>query len=82
MVTLGSRGALVVDKAGDRLVAAPRVTAVDTVGAGDCFTAWLSVGIAEGLLLNAAVERAVLAAAIAVTRPGAQAGMPYRSRKS
>ena len=64
--------------AGEQRIAAPVVTPVDTVGAGDCFTAWLSVGIAEGFSLQVAAERAVQAASLAVTRAGAQAGMPYR----
>ena len=52
--------------------------AVDTVGAGDCFTGWLAVGLAEGLSLDAAAARAILAASLQVTRPGAQAAMPKR----
>lgn len=75
VVTLGAKGAQII---GGPLIRAPKVRAVDTVGAGDCFTAWLAVGIAENLPLEQAVARACRAAAIAVTRPGAQAGMPWR----
>ena len=78
VITMGSRGVLAMDRTGGRIIPAPRVKPVDTVGAGDCFTAWLSVGIAEGLPLMAATERAVVAASIAVTRHGAQEGMPFR----
>jgi len=78
VVTLGSRGALVVDDSGERMIPAVKVKPVDTVGAGDCFTAWLAVGIAQKLPLDDAVRRAVRAAAICVTRPGAQPSMPYR----
>lgn len=78
VVTLGARGALVCTDEGEWIVRAPRVKPVDTVGAGDCCTAWLAVGIAEGLSIRTAAERAVRAAAIAVKRPGAQAGMPRR----
>lgn len=78
VVTLGSRGVLLAGEGGFREIPAPRVRPVDTVGAGDCFTAWLGVGIAEGLSLDEAAERAVRAASIAVTRRGAQAGMPHR----
>ncbi|MEI8063968.1 MAG: ribokinase [Verrucomicrobiota bacterium] len=74
VVTLGARGVLI----GKLRVPAPKVKPVDTVGAGDCFTAWLAVGIAEGLSLEDAARRAVRAASIAVTRSGAQPGMPYR----
>jgi len=77
-ITLGARGALVCDDAGFTQIPAPRVKPVDTVGAGDCFAAWLTVGIAEGMTLLQASTRAVRAASIAVTRPGAQAGMPRR----
>lgn len=77
-VTLGARGVLLCDGTGERFIRAPKVQAVDTVGAGDCFSAWLAVGIAEGLSMQTAVERAVRMASIAVTRSGAQAGMPWR----
>lgn len=79
VVTLGARGAWICTEDGEGLVRAPRVRPVDTVGAGDCFTAWLAVGMAEGMTIKAAVQRAVRAAALAVTRPGAQAGMPRRA---
>jgi ribokinase len=78
VVTLGAKGALLADASGVRHLKALKVKPVDTVGAGDCFTAWLAVGLAEGLLLDAAAQRAMKAASIAVTRPGAQPGMPYR----
>ena len=74
VVTLGSQGVRI----GKLRIPSPKVKPVDTVGAGDCFTAWLAVGIAEGLSLEDAARRAVRAASIAVTRPGAQPGMPYR----
>ena len=45
VVTLGAKGALVCDENGTHRIAAPRVRAVDTVGAGDCLTAWLTVGL-------------------------------------
>lgn len=78
VITLGKRGALLADPSGIRRLKAVRVKPVDTVGAGDCFTAWLAVGLAEGCDLDDAARRAMRAAAIAVTRPGAQAGMPGR----
>jgi ribokinase len=78
VLTLGARGAWVCGEQEEGLVRAPRVRPIDTVGAGDCFSAWLAMGIAEGMALRAAAERAVRAAALAVTRPGAQSGMPFR----
>jgi len=76
VITLGACGALVCDEAGVSRIAAPRVKPVDTVGAGDCFSAWLVVGVASGLSLREASLRAVRAASLAVTRAGAQSGMP------
>lgn len=79
VITLGARGALLADASGIRRLPAQHVRPVDTVGAGDCFTAWMAVGLAEGRDLDHAARLAIRAAAIAVTRPGAQAGMPYRN---
>lgn len=78
VITRGARGALLCDEAGVTRIPAPRVKAIDTVGAGDCFSAWLAVGIASGLPLREASLRAVRAASLSVTRAGAQAGMPKR----
>jgi ribokinase len=79
VVTLGARGVMFSHGETVEFVAAPKVQAVDTTGAGDCFVGWLGVGVAEGLSLRAATERACQAASIKVTRAGAQDGMPYRS---
>jgi ribokinase len=78
VITLGSKGAMLVDASGVRRFAAPKVKPVDTVGAGDCFTGWLASGIAESLTMEQAVERAVRAAGISITRAGAQDAMPRR----
>jgi ribokinase len=75
-ITMGSRGVLLRDETGVSRIPAPRVKPLDTVGAGDCFSGWLAVGIASGLSLKAACLRAVRAASLAVTRAGAQAAMP------
>jgi ribokinase len=78
VVTLGSQGARISE--GETIVSiqAPKVQAVDTTGAGDCFVGWLGVGLGEGLDLKQAAQRACQAAALAVMRPGAQTGMPFR----
>jgi ribokinase len=77
-LTLGARGALIAEGGGARRVPAPRVTPVDTVGAGDCFNGWLAARMAEGRSLGEAARQAVAAAALSVTRRGAQASMPQR----
>ena len=78
VVTLGAEGVMFSEGEIIESIAAPKVQAVDTTGAGDCFVGWLGVGIGEGLPLRESVQRACKAASIAVTRAGAQAGMPYR----
>jgi len=55
------------------------VKAVDTVGAGDCFNGAFAVGLLEGNDPWTAARFASAAAAISVTRPGAQASMPSRA---
>ena len=79
VISLGAKGALLCDEHGAERIDAPRVKAVDTVGAGDCLTAWIAVGLAEGLDLALATWQAVRAATVAVTREGAQRAMPTRA---
>ncbi len=55
------------------------VQAVDTVGAGDCFNGAFAVALLEGKDPWAAARFASAAAAISVTRKGAQASMPARN---
>ncbi len=76
VVTLGARGALLADSGFLEHVRAPEVMVRDTTGAGDTLTGVLAAGLAHGYELPAAVRRAVVAAALAVTREGARAGMP------
>jgi ribokinase len=82
VITLGARGALLVRPEGSQHFAAPKVKPRDTVGAGDCFTGWLATGMAEGLPIEKAIQRALRAASLSVTRPGAQSGMPFRREVS
>jgi len=76
IVTLGDRGALLVE--GDTALHVPAVAveAVDPTAAGDAFIAALAVGLLGGLPLDAAVRQANAVAALTVTRPGAQAAFP------
>jgi len=77
VVTLGSRGCLVVSEQ-SVFVPARQVEAVDAVGAGDAFNGSLAVALAEGNPLVKAAEWARDAAALSVSRPGAQTGLPFR----
>ena len=79
VLTLGSAGCLLVDDSGTVEVPAFRVEAVDTVGAGDAFNGCLAASLAEALTLSEAATRACAAAAIAVTKPGAQGALPSRA---
>jgi ribokinase len=78
VVTLGAEGCLVATGAETWMIAPPRVEALDTVGAGDAFSGALAVALAEGRPLVEAAAWASAAAALAVTRPGAQSALPYR----
>ena len=76
VLTMGGDGVLLVDETGGAYIPAVKVEAVDTTGAGDAFTGSMAVGLAEGLSLEEAVRRAVVVAAISVTRPGTQPSFP------
>ncbi len=78
VLTLGAKGALLVTPEGARLAPAPKVRAVDTTAAGDAFTGALGVALSSGASLSDAAHFACRAAAIAVTRLGAQCSMAAR----
>jgi ribokinase len=79
VVTMGRQGALLCDQNGFQLLPAPKVKAIDTTAAGDVFNGALAVALSEGKALEAAVAFACDAAAISVTRLGAQSSIPYRN---
>jgi ribokinase len=76
LVSLGASGARLVVDGQETLIPALRVDATDTVGAGDTLNGVLAAGLAAGLDLEAAARRAIVAASLSVTRPGARGGMP------
>jgi ribokinase len=78
IITLGADGALIADQHGTRRVSGFRVKAIDTTGAGDTFNGALAVFLAEGRVIDEAVRMANAAAAISVTRIGAQPSAPTR----
>jgi ribokinase len=78
VVTLGELGALVIEKGRSTHVPVVSVEAVDTTAAGDCFCAALADSLARGSALEDAARWGTRAAAIAITRKGAQASLPRR----
>ena len=76
IVKLGEQGCLIAQDGGSTLVQAPRVQAVDSTAAGDVFNAAVAVGLTNGLTLEPACRFAVQAAALSVTRFGAQPSAP------
>ena len=79
IITLGARGAYVSGGDFRALVPAFKVKAVDTTAAGDVFNGALAVALAEGRPLFEAVRFGQAAAAISVTRIGAQPSAPSRA---
>ncbi len=80
ILTRGKRGAAVLDGTSrPNLIPGYKVKAVDAVGAGDAFVGTFATFIAEGRPLEEALGLANAAAAISVTRKGAQPSMPTRS---
>ena len=78
VVTMGGRGAMIITEKEEKLIPAFKVKPVDTTGAGDAFNGALAVALAEGKSLKDAVLFANMVAAIKVTKPGAQEGLPWR----
>ena len=82
IITMGSQGALIAVLAEPEIVytqtKAFPVQAVDTTAAGDAFVGALAVALGEGSSLIEAAHFASAAAAISVTRLGAQPSLPYR----
>jgi ribokinase len=79
IITLGEMGAYIKSAYFTGLVPGIKVTPVDTTAAGDVFNGALAVALSEEKDLQEAVIFANKAAAISVTRMGAQASAPYRS---
>ena len=78
VVTLGSKGSLVLTGGKAEMIPSQKVKAVDATAAGDTFCGGLCVGLSEGLSLTDAARFATKAAAITVQRMGAQASIPTR----
>jgi len=79
ILTLGERGALLVDKDTVENIPAVKVNAGDPTGAGDAFIGSLAVYLGEGLSIRDAIRRANAVAALSVTRIGTQVSFPKRA---
>jgi ribokinase len=79
LLTMGAQGVLIAAPGHQRFIAAVKVDVVDTTAAGDTFVGAFTVGLARGLSVDAATVEAQYAAAVAVTRLGAQSSIPTRA---
>ncbi len=78
IITMGAAGAYLLSDHISSMIHVVPVKALDTTAAGDVFNGALAVAICEGRDLKDAVSFANKAAAISVTRMGAQSSAPYR----
>jgi ribokinase len=79
VVTNGGDATLLVTKGEKASIPPPRVTPVDTVGAGDTFAGAFAVFLCESRPLEESVQLANIAGALATLKPGAQASIPSRA---
>ena len=75
VATIGSKGAIHVDRSGSTSYPSLLVDAVDTTGAGDAFNAGLAVGLSRGLELAEAIQLGCHAGAYCVTQLGVLDGL-------
>ncbi|EGQ5286678.1 ribokinase [Enterobacter hormaechei] len=78
IITLGSRGVWASVNGEGRRIPGFKVKAIDTIAAGDTFNGALVTALLEGKAMDDAIRFAHAAAAIAVTRKGAQPSVPWR----
>ncbi|PIJ48325.1 ribokinase [Erwinia sp. OLTSP20] len=78
IITLGSRGVWLSEQGRGKRIAGFKVDAVDTIAAGDTFNGALITALLESQSMDNAILFAHAAAAIAVTRSGAQSSVPRR----
>jgi len=79
ILTMGSKGAFVASADSREMVGGFKVNAVDTTAAGDVFNGALAVALTENIALEEAVRFANAAAALSVTKLGAQPSAPSRA---
>ena len=80
IVTLGSQGAVYISADGQLTkVGAPKVTAVDTTGAGDAFVGTFAYSLASGKDPVTAMTLGIKVASLSVTKKGAQSSYPHQA---
>ncbi|MCB1376844.1 MAG: ribokinase [Alphaproteobacteria bacterium] len=79
VVKLGARGLAVAAEGLEEIIPAFKVTAIDTVAAGDCFNGGLAHALEQGQPLAAALRFAAACGALSTTRKGASAAAPSRA---
>jgi ribokinase len=79
VMTLGEAGVAAATARGAWRLPARKVAVVDTTGAGDCFAGVLAGALDRGLPLEAALQRANVAASLACMVAGTQGSMPMRA---
>ncbi|WP_217533442.1 ribokinase [Vibrio metschnikovii] len=78
IITLGAKGVWLSENGRGQLIPGFRVSATDTTAAGDTFNGAFVTGLLENMPLESAIKFAHAAAAISVTRFGAQTSIPTR----
>jgi ribokinase len=78
IITIGSKGALMATKDETKIISGHKVEAKDSTAAGDVFNGALAIAISENKSMDEAIQFANAAAAVSVTRMGAQPSAPRR----
>ena len=76
LVTLGANGAKLINSTLEKTFSGIKVNAVDTTAAGDTFAGAFACGLQKGMQESEAIDFAMAAATLSVTKPGAQISMP------